>query len=375
MAKNYNNNNNIILLIDDKKGVLSPINVLLNNLHFNTKVVCTFDEGLACLKTMKVSLILFYCCDTISTTFCYKIRNTAGGGNSHIVALIDKSNDDDDCKIKNMIYSQGVQECLYLNQSEKLIESVYYHMDMLDVYTNQKNDAVLDKSQKEFVSVVSHEMRTPMTSIQSAISLINDGLIGEFTPDQNEVFDVIGRNIVRLSRLIATVSDLYSVDSGNVNLELSVCNVKVLIDEVVEFMQPLIKEKNASIKIDYDNDQLKTNCDRRKIIQVMMSLVENSLVHNSGEIAINILVKSANKKILIHIADNGEGIPVELHDKIFERFYQIKRKVGEGTQGLGVSLSMCRGYIKAHRGSLKLNSEESKGSEFSFDLEVYDDAS
>ncbi|MBF0431965.1 MAG: response regulator [Fibrobacteria bacterium] len=231
----------------------------------------------------------------------------------------------------------------------------------------------LDQMKSEFISVASHELRTPMASIKSALSLFADELLGPLNEEQKEYITLLERNVNRLATLISDVLDFSRIESGRIQLELEKHDVSLLINDVARILKQQFEERNDTIIIDIQGDDLQTRCDYDKITQVLINLTANAINHNTDNTQIGIGAKKVDKDIQFWVIDDGCGIPESEQEKIYDKFYQIhSNKGGGGSKGTGLGLAITKGLVEAHGSKLLLESEVGKGTRFSFDLESAD---
>ncbi|SMP55174.1 sensor histidine kinase [Anoxynatronum buryatiense] len=223
----------------------------------------------------------------------------------------------------------------------------------------------------EFVSTVSHEFRTPLTSMTMAIGLLKDQTENQQTPDQQELLNALEEDTQRLTRLVTELLDLSRIESGKVQMNLEAC----LVDELVTYsMKPLLvqlKEKRITYTCQIADQIPMARADKAKIAWVLNNLVSNAMryVPDDGTGVIEIKAKEAVNHIIIEVADNGKGIPEEYQKVIFDKFFQVhdQHEVGGGA---GLGLAICKEIVKAHGGEIWVESGPDKGSVFYFTLRI-----
>jgi signal transduction histidine kinase len=226
----------------------------------------------------------------------------------------------------------------------------------------------LNVKKSDFIAKASHELRTPLTSIKGAMDYLSTrfslGLKSD--KDINDLiifFDVIKKNADRLVKMVNDTLDLERIESGIFDIHLSYFNLIPHIKEVVTSFYSVASEKKVAFKIIAKPDVFIT-ADEDRIRQVLINLISNALKMSLTNSEILITVADSEKTATVSIKDEGPGIPVEEHEKIFEKFYT--RGVKDGT---GLGLTICKGIIEAHHGEIKVaNNEGEKGSTFYFTL-------
>lgn len=219
------------------------------------------------------------------------------------------------------------------------------------------------QSQRDFVANVSHEMRTPLTSIQGFAQAILDGTAASgaaFKQAAQVIYDEAGR----MHRLVVDLLDLARLDSGSIPLDITSIDVEGLLREVLEKMTPLARTAKIVLSMDVER-KTKIAGDHDRLIQVITNLVDNAIKNTpeSGKVSITAGEEKGSAKIIV--SDTGSGIAPEEAKRIFERFYQIdKSRKADGGRGSGLGLSIARQIVQAHHGTIHVESEPRIGSRF-----------
>ena len=239
---------------------------------------------------------------------------------------------------------------------------------------DKKIEIELLKSQeqyrKEFIGNVAHELKTPIFTIQGYISNLLDGAM-----DDKALLDKYLKNTDNsIERLIYIIKDLdliTQLESSTMNLKISSFNIVDLITDV--FGQLEIKSKEKNIKLFFDKkyeEEILVEADKVRIEQVIANLLVNSINYGSEngstEVSISVLTE---KKIIVRMTDNGEGISKEHIPRLFERFYRVDVSRSRSHGGSGLGLAIVKHIIDAHNENIFVNSEPGVGSEFSFTLQ------
>ena len=211
---------------------------------------------------------------------------------------------------------------------------------------------------KRLTTDISHELRTPFTSIQTHLEAMIDGI---WEPD-TERLNSVNEEVIRLTNLVNQLQNLAKFDSEKSKLNLAKVNVKNLIMNVVYNNQGKALEKNINIECDLES--IDSYLDKDKISQVIVNLLSNAIryTNNGGKIFISSYKENNNLKI--QFKDNGIGIPKENIKYIFERFYRVDESRSKNTGGIGVGLTIVKSIIDLHQGTIEVRSELNKGSEF-----------
>ncbi|OGS19235.1 MAG: hypothetical protein A3J83_05665 [Elusimicrobia bacterium RIFOXYA2_FULL_40_6] len=224
----------------------------------------------------------------------------------------------------------------------------------------------LDQMKSDFVSSITHELRTPLAAITGYSELLLEEDISETVKKYSIT---IRDNGLRLGNFINNILDLAKIEAGELSISKQEGDIIKLILETIEFFKPLTMKKRVVLKLANNADSLFIRMDSDKIRQVMINLIGNALkfTPEEGEIILKIEPDEIGKQIKIGVRDTGVGIPVGQLEKIFDKFYQVRGVTAKGT---GLGLSIVKGIIKAHGGRIWAESKEGKGSEFIFVLPV-----
>lgn len=225
----------------------------------------------------------------------------------------------------------------------------------------------VENLKSEFVSTVSHEFRTPLTSISLGVGLLLDGTLGEINSGQKEIITAIRDEEVRLANLVSDLLDLSRIEAGKISVNMKPVQIESIIDGTVRMMLEQAKNKNISLCY-YNYVKLpKVMADADKIKEVLVNLIGNSLKFTPDNGKIEVYSNFRDDKIFISVKDNGIGIPREYHEKIFEKFVQVKKDINDGS-GTGLGLAIVKKIVEIHGGEIWVESEEGKGSTFTFTL-------
>jgi len=231
----------------------------------------------------------------------------------------------------------------------------------------------LNRMKSEFVSTVSHEFRTPLTTMKEFISLILDEIPGKINKEQSEFLSIVNGNINRLARLINNMLDLSRIEAGMMELIRREMNINIVLDEVIKTLQQQAKEKDILIR-----DLLPANLptvygDLDKISQVLTNLIDNAIKFTPQSGNITIEGKKVNNQIQISVIDTGIGIAKADCSRVFDKFQRLEQSTTQQTPGSGLGLSICKAIIEMHGGKIWVESEVGKGSNFSFYLPFYEE--
>ena len=220
----------------------------------------------------------------------------------------------------------------------------------------------LDKLKSDFVSMVSHELKTPLTAIRSA----SDFLLLN-SPDQNankEMLELITKNVGRQTRIVDDLLDISRIENGRVTYRKEVVDLYNIINSAANTIKNQAEEKGLELTIDVGQNLTKIKADRDKLIQVFVNLLGNALKFTPQGGKVEVIAREFEKSIEIHVKDNGIGIPPNRIDKIFDKFYQIDSTSTRSYSGSGLGLAIVKGIIEGHGGTIRVESTLGNGSTF-----------
>ena len=276
---------------------------------------------------------------------------------------------------------------------QSIIHQIASALRAVILYDEIKNANVelkkLERIKSEFVSIVSHELRTPLTPINLSLDFLASE---DINPNAKKTVDLAKKNVTRLTGMIEDLLDLSRIETGKFSFEYKKYNSKTSLDLIQKTFEGQAKEKNINFKIIINEPLPDIYADSKRIDQILTNIANNAMkfTPNGGNITISANVCSAediNRKNLIdpveplkgkyvHISikDTGLGIKNENIHKIFNKFSQIENSLTRNAGGIGLGLTITKNFIDAHFGSIWVESEENKGSDFNVILPVFSDA-
>ncbi|MEA4988410.1 MAG: ATP-binding protein [Anaerovorax sp.] len=221
---------------------------------------------------------------------------------------------------------------------------------------------------REFVANVTHELKTPLTSITGFVETLQDGA-DENPQIRKKFLDIIAVETARLRRLINDILVISDIESGReINTDTDI-NVKEVIDEIINFLEPVIAKKSITVETHYPYE-IYIGGDRDRFKQMMLNLIENAVKysHENGKIKID--VQKSEEMINIMVEDNGIGIAKEHLPRLFERFYRVDKSRSQKVGGTGLGLAIVKHIVALFDGDIKVESEEGKGTKFTVRLPI-----
>lgn len=229
---------------------------------------------------------------------------------------------------------------------------------------------VREEYRREFLGNVSHELKTPLFTVQGYISTLLDGAMSDKTL-RKKYLERAEKGVERLIYIVKDLDMITKLETGDLNLDYTIFDIVELIKNVFELLEMRASKKHITLTFDakYPNP-VYVYADREKIQQVVTNLVMNSIKYGreggTTEVSIENLVKN---KIIVRITDNGEGIQKQHIPRLFERFYRVDKSGARSEGGSGLGLAIVKHIIEGHNEKIYVESQFGMGSEFSFTLE------
>ena len=196
----------------------------------------------------------------------------------------------------------------------------------------------LDRLKSEFVAKISHELKTPLTSIGMAVGILGDGVVGKLSDKQIELITSMKSDYDRLNKLVKEILELSRIESGGIKLDFRPININLLLKECIKSFSLQCKEKNIRLEYFGNGDLPIVSADYDYLHRAISNFIGNSIkfTDKGGEISVNAVAEESN--LVISISDTGQGISPEFIDKIFDKFVQVSGSK-PGSVGLGLTIA------------------------------------
>lgn len=221
----------------------------------------------------------------------------------------------------------------------------------------------LDDSRQEFVSNVSHELKTPLTSMK----VLADSLVGqENVPIElyQEFMQDIADEIDRENNIITNLLDLVKLDKKAVEMRIDIVNINEWLETILKRLKPIASKRNIELILD-SYRSVQAEIDEVKLALAISNLVENAIKYNLEDGWVKVSLDADHKYFYISVADSGMGIPEESLNHIFERFYRVDKSHSTEIEGTGLGLAIAKNAVRMHYGQIKVESIEGEGTIFS----------
>ncbi len=223
-----------------------------------------------------------------------------------------------------------------------------------------------NKAKSEFISLITHELRLPMTTIKGYTELMLGGMGGELNEQQKQFMEVIHRNLERMNRLISDLADINRIETGKMKFENKAFFIQDVIADVVEGMQKAISSRQQKLTVSVPDNLPAVYADPARINQVVSNLLSNAHKYTSEQGSIQVSAELNGSYVRVTVADNGLGISVEDQSRLFTQFFRADTREVRAQQGWGLGLSIVKKMVEAQGGEITFASELGKGSQFAF---------
>ncbi len=224
----------------------------------------------------------------------------------------------------------------------------------------------LDLAKTNFIATISHELKTPIASLQMGAKLLQDPRVGALNDEQSRIVQTVSDETQRLMKITGELLDMAQVETGNIKLNLTSVPANDLIDQAYEAVKFQAEQRHIQLHVEISEKPAVVQADKDKTIWVLINFLTNAIRHSpeNGEVFIRCVTEK--ERVKFSVKDSGMGIEPKHLEKIFDRFYRVPGS--DPKKGTGLGLSICKEFIEAQRGTVAVQSELGKGSDFSFTL-------
>jgi PAS domain S-box-containing protein len=276
--------------------------------------------------------------------------------------------------LRNLLVKEEKDKLLKIYADNK--ES-YFTKEVLEIFTgSQKIGEVLvlrnvtkfqelDVAKTNFIATISHELKTPISSIKMSLKLLDDERIGSLNAEQKKLLEDIKGDSQRLLKITTELLDLTQMESGNIQFNLQPVKPEQIVNQAIEAVHSLAEQKHITIEKVLPTNLREIKADVERTSWVLLNFLTNAIRYSPENSKIIVSISNGGKAIKFSVQDFGKGIDQRYQTKIFEKFFQIP---GSASGGTGMGLSISKEIIERQGGKISLASEIGKGSTFSFEL-------
>lgn len=249
----------------------------------------------------------------------------------------------------------------YNNKVEELQEEVNLtQRRMQEIYE-------LDKLKNEFIANISHELRTPINILFSSLQLLEMNYVNSnYNKNDKELIYLTNmkNNCYRLIKLTNNLIDMSKIEAGFLEAKLKNYNIVIIIEDITMSVVDFAREKNIQVEFDTEFEEKIIACDIDMIERIMLNLLSNSIKFTKCGGKIEVYISEDKDNVVISVKDNGIGIPLDMQDKIYDRFTQVTDTFTRVNEGSGIGLSIVKALVEMHKGQITLESEYNEGCNF-----------
>lgn len=225
----------------------------------------------------------------------------------------------------------------------------------------------LERVRSEFLANTSHELKTPIFTIQGFVETLLDGAINDTEVNRN-FLQKIHKNSIHLNSLVSDLIEISKIETGELKMNFEQVNLEELVEDVFDSLVDKANERGIHLKTDYQTSDLKIWADPVRLRQVFTNLIDNAIKYSDqGSVTVH-AEKTGQNELNISVSDNGVGIPDEHIGRVFERFYRVDKHRSKDMGGTGLGLAIVKHILEAHHSTVKVKSNPGSGTIFSFKL-------
>jgi len=351
---------NLAKILFEKKRIETIINRMTDpviGLDENRKVVFANDQALNLLNLTHKDVIDKYAPDIAVNNDLFRNLIRQNGLTKEIPGLVKAVIDG-----KENYFSKESISINYTPTGEKDILQIG-EVILLKNITSYKE---LDQAKTNFIATISHELKTPIASLQMCVKLLQDSRVGTLNEEQNNILRTLGDEVTRLSKITNELLDLSQVETGNIKLNIQKADPADIVHIAAEAVKFQAERKQVDIDLQVQPNTPAVQADVDKTTWVLVNFLTNAIRYSPENEKVVVKCGRVNNKVKISVEDKGQGIEKKYVDRIFEKFFQVP---GTPT-GTGLGLAISKEFIEAQNGVIEVTSEIGKGSSFSFNLPI-----
>lgn len=264
----------------------------------------------------------------------------------------------------------AIQNALSLHEVKELNATLQQRIDVATKELRSSNAQLkhLDEVKDEFMSMASHQLRTPLTSVKGYISMVLEGDAGRILPQQQKLLLEAFKSSERMVGLIADFLNVSRLQTGRFVIEKTLFDLKDVVKQEVSDLDVIANSHDIKLRLKTDEAGFLVRADESKVRQVIMNFVDNAIYYSHPNSTIVINLERVKDHAVLTVVDTGIGVPEEEQSRLFNKFFRAKNARKQRPDGTGVGLYLARKVITSHDGSLIFSSKEGKGSTFGFRL-------
>lgn len=298
---------------------------------------------------------------------------TSGLKEEHLISFVKGSDEKGDREIE--LFSKEDQTRKTIRSSSAIIENEYGQtVGMVSVLSDITKQKELDAMKSNFVSNITHELRTPLVATQKSLALLLTRSTGAITDVQERFLIAADQNLKRLSALIDDLLDLAKFESGKMELKHRTIMIENIVDESISSFSAWAGTRSINLEKRIEDKLPDVSADPGRMVQVLNNLIGNAIKYTpeNGSIIIEVVLNKKDNCLQCSIIDTGIGIPEKDFPKVFDKFYQAGERSLSDVTGTGIGLSVAKEIVASHGGKIWVESEIGQGTRFIFTMPVLD---
>lgn len=240
----------------------------------------------------------------------------------------------------------------------------------IQIFRDITYEKEVERLKSEFVSNVTHELRSPLTCMRESVGQVLEGLLGAVNEQQTQYLNLAVKEIDRLTMMVNDLLDFSKIESGKLELRQEWFDACDFLKDLAQTHQSLFNAKKIDFKVDLSKEDCHLSADRQALTQILTNFLSNAFKFTSERGKIVLGVNRLGKMIHFYVRDSGEGISKENQKRIFDRFIQVGKIREKKIKGTGLGLAICKNLVELHQGTIGVESMTGKGSCFFFDIPV-----
>lgn len=361
----YEHSNYANILFEKKRieGIINNIHDAIIGLNEDKVILFANNTAYQLLKLSENELIGRIVTDVASTNkLMYELIEDLYIESSEEIDLknLIKINNND----KEIYYNKEIIEILSQETDADKQKSIGY----LIILKNFTKYHELDEAKTNFIATISHELKTPISTIRMCSRLLEDSRIGNMNDEQLNLIKNIKDDTERLIKITDELLDLSQIETGHIKLNFHPESPLKIINYAIETLKIQAEQKNIRIETEFENNIPLIYTDIEKTTWVLINLIGNAIRYSEPDSKVIVKSESKKKFVIFHVIDNGKGIPKKYKDKIFEKFFKIPDTPNSGS---GLGLAICKEFIMKQKGEIWEESIEGHGSTFSFTIPIF----
>lgn len=264
----------------------------------------------------------------------------------------------------------AIQNALSLHEIREINATLQQRIDVATKELRSSNAQLrhLDEIKDEFISMASHQLRTPLTSVKGYISMVLEGDMGKVTPQQHDVLTEAFNSSERMVRLIGDFLNVSRLQTGKFVIDKNPVDLSAVVQGEVDSLQLIASTHNMKLEYLGEKKEIIMSIDEGKVRQVIMNFIDNAIFYSHPNTTIIVKLEQTSNGMEFRVIDTGIGVPKEEQEMLFNKFFRAKNARKQRPDGTGVGLYLAKKVITAHQGKMIYSSTEGKGSTFGFVL-------